>query len=76
MSASLHVNFRRHRADRPYPIQGLANQRWYYTDDNHIAITGGSICLDGAGGGCGLGGCAPGTKTVGTEVVAIFSIES
>lgn len=25
---------------------GLAAQNWFYTDDNHIALTGGSVCLD------------------------------
>ena len=36
----------------------------FSVDDNHIAITGGTVCVDSAGGGCGLGGCAPGTKLV------------
>jgi hypothetical protein len=44
---------------------GVPQQRWYYTGDLHIAITGGTQCLDYAVI-CGLGGCAPGTKNCGT----------
>lgn len=40
---------------------------WYYTPDQHIAITGGTQCLDATGGGCGLGGCAPGTEAVSSK---------
>jgi hypothetical protein len=44
---------------------GVPQQNWFYTPDLHIAITGGTQCLDAAVV-CGLGGCAPGTEACGS----------
>lgn len=43
-----------------------------HTDDNHIAITGGSVCMDYSGAGCGNGGCAPATKNCGPGQNQVF----
>lgn len=47
-----------------YPT--VPQQSWVFTGngDNHLALYGGTNCVSFNGGGCGLGGCAPGTVAV------------
>jgi hypothetical protein len=52
-----------------YP--GLYQQTWYYTDDNRIAITGGTQCLDEGTNGIQTYQCTPGNTNQGKSTSAL-----
>ncbi|KAJ9107093.1 hypothetical protein QFC20_003818 [Naganishia adeliensis] len=55
-------------------LPGVAQQNWVFTGDNHLALYGGANCVSFNGGGCGLGGCAPGTIRCGPDQYQVWTL--